>query len=187
MFTLDRQHVPWLTGILTVVSLALVFSAAGGAIPETAVPAAPAWLLAGIPHVNAAVSLLAIAAITYGWSAIRRGDVSTHRNAMGLAVVLFGAFLVLYLYRLVAIGGATPFDGPDAIRRFVYLPILVIHMGLAIVAIPLLYYVLLLVAAFPIGELHRTRHPQVGRVVAPLWIASFALGIVVYLLLYVLY
>ncbi|PSP62777.1 DUF420 domain-containing protein, partial [Halobacteriales archaeon QH_8_67_36] len=36
-----REQIPALTGVLTVVSLALVFGAVGGAIPATLIPRAP--------------------------------------------------------------------------------------------------------------------------------------------------
>jgi putative membrane protein len=93
---------------------------------------------------------------------------------------------VLYLYR-VSLVGPTHFAGPAWAERYLYLPILVVHMGLAIVCLPLLYYVLLLAYSHPVAELPATNHPRVGRVAAVLWLVSFALGIVVYLLLYVVY
>jgi putative membrane protein len=101
-------------------------------------------------------------------------------------VVLFAGFLVLYLYR-VAVLGPTEFTGPAAVERFLYLPLLAVHILLAVVCIPLLYYVLLLALTRPVERLRGSRHRQIGRVVAPLWMISFALGLAVYLLLYVVY
>ncbi|WP_299267785.1 DUF420 domain-containing protein [Halorientalis sp.] len=181
-----RDRVPELTGLLTVVALALVFGAVLGVIPRAALPQAPAWFLAAIPHVNAVVSVLAIAVILVGWRAIRRDEVTRHRNAMITVLVLFATFLVLYLYR-VTLKGPTEFPGPATVEQFVYFPILGIHILLAIVCIPLLFYVLLLALTRPSSELPGTNHPRVGRVAATLWLVSFALGTVVYLLLYVLF
>jgi putative membrane protein len=96
---------------------------------------------------------------------------------------LFVAFLVLYLYK-VAVSGTAGFGGPDAVYRFVYLPTLAIHMVLAIICIPLLYYVLLLAMTRPVSELYDTSHRRFGRIAASLWLISFALGNVVYVLLY---
>ncbi len=182
-----RERVPVLTGLLTVVSLALVFGAVGGAIPQGVVPTPPGWVIDAIPHVNVALSLAAIGTITVGWRAIRRGEVHRHRLAMIASVVLFATFLVLYLYRLVVLGGAAAFPGPDPVYQFVYLPILGIHILLAVVCIPLLYYVLLLAASRSIADLYESRHAAVGRIAASLWLVSFALGVVVYVMLYVLY
>jgi putative membrane protein len=181
-----REHVPLVTALLSAASLALVFGAALRVVPAEAVPHPPAGVLDAIPHVNAVLSLAAIGAITLGWRSIRRGAVARHRAAMGTATVLFGTFLALYLYR-VLLEGPTEFAGPGTVERFVYLPVLVVHVLLAVVCVPLVYYVLLLALTRSVAELSGTAHPRVGRVAASLWLTSFSLGIVVYLLLYVLY
>jgi putative membrane protein len=181
-----RNHVPALTAVLTVVSLALVFGAVLGAIPSTFIPRTSNAVLDAIPHVNAVVSTFAIGTIVAGVRFIRRGDVGKHRAMMLTSLALFVTFLVLYLYK-VTLTGAADFGGPTAVYRFVYLPTLAIHILLAIVCIPLLYYVLLLALTRPVSELYDTRHKRLGRVAAALWLVSFALGNVVYVLLYWLY
>ena len=181
-----RRRVPLLTGLLTVVSLALVVGAVTGAVPRHLVPRAPGWFLAAIPHVNALVSLAAIGTILAGVRWIRRGHVVHHRRAMLASLGLFATFLLLYLYR-VAIHGPTTFGGPEVLYTYLYLPLLAVHMVLAIVCIPLLYYVLLLALSHPVTDLGGTRHPRIGRVAASLWVTSFALGFAVYLLLYWLF
>ena len=173
-------------GILSAVSLALVFAAAFGTIPAEALPRASQAILAAIPHVNAAVSLAAIGVIAAGWRAIRRGHVRRHRAGMLLGFLLFASFLVLYLYKVILEGPAA-FPGPAVVYRFFYLPLLVGHVGVAMVTLPLLYYVLLLGVTRPPAEIARSLHPRVGRVAVALWLVSFALGIVVYLLLYIAY
>ncbi len=182
-----RERVSVLTGVLTAVSLALVFGAVGGAIPQSIVPTPPEWVITAIPHLNVAISLTAIVTISLAWRAIRRGDVRRHQLLMMTSVVLFVAFLVFYLYRLIVIGGSASFPGPATVERFVYLPILGIHILLAVVCIPLLYYILLLALSRPVADLRETSHARVGRIAASLWLISFALGVVVYVMLYHLY
>jgi putative membrane protein len=104
---------------------------------------------------------------------------------MSTGVVLFVAFLALYLYK-VALKGPNTFQG-SGLAEIAYFGILGVHMVLAIVCIPLLYYVLLLAMTRPMHELSATAHPRVGKVAAPLWLISFVLGIVVYVMLYVVY
>lgn len=177
-----REHTVPVTAALTVISLGLVFGAVfqvGGEI----LPEAPAAVLAAIPHLNAAISLLAIVTILTGVRAIRRGDVDHHRRLMLAAFGLFAAFLVLYLYR-VSIEGPSTFQGPELVRTAIYYPTLAIHVTLAIVCVPLLFYVLSLAYAFPVERIPETNHRRVGRIAAVLWLISFALGVVVYLLLY---
>jgi len=181
-----RDRVPELTVVLSIASLSLVFGAVLGAVPRAVIPHAPAGVVAAIPHVNAVVSTVAIGTIASGVAFARRGEFGRHRAAMVLSAVLFALFLVLYLYKVVLEGPAT-FPGPDAVYRQVYLPILAIHILLAVVCIPLLYYVLLLATTRPIGALRDTAHARVGRVAASLWLVSFFLGDVVYALLYLLY
>lgn len=181
-----RERVPELTGLLTVVSLALVFGAVLDLVPAAALPRAPDWVFAAIPHVNAAISVVAIGTIVGGLRSIRRGDVARHRQAMLSSLGLFATFLVLYLYK-VAVKGTTRFEGPSVIDQFLYLPLLAVHVLLAVVCIPLLYYVLLVALTRPVPEIRASLHPRVGRVAAGLWLVSFVLGVVVYLLLYVLF
>ena len=187
MTVVARERVPLLTALLSIISLALVFGAAGGVIPQSAVPNVPAWVLEAIPTINVLISITAIGTILTGVRAIRRGAVDRHRVLMITSFLLFAAFLVLYLYRLIALGGSQPFPGPETIERFVYLPVLAVHILLAVVCIPLLYYVLLLAMSHSVGELYKTRHAQIGRIAATLWLISFSLGIVVYVLLHIVY
>lgn len=186
MRTQAADRVPELTGLLSLVSLALVFGAALGVLPADALPRAPKSVLAAIPHVNAGISVAAIAVIASGWYWIRQGLVRRHQWAMVAGFVLFGAFLALYLYK-VSLTGPTPFDGPERVATFVYYPVLGVHVLLAVVCVPLLFYVLLLALTRPVTEIPLTDHPRFGQITAVLWLASFALGTVVYALLYVLY
>lgn len=181
-----RDRVPELAALLSVISLALVFGAALRVIPETLLPRAPGAVFAVIPHVNAVLSTLAIVTIAVGVTFARRGEYERHRALMVASLALFAAFLVLYLYK-VTMQGPAEFPGPAAVETYLYLPLLAVHILLAIVCVPLLYYVVLLAATRPIREVFGTRHRLVGRIAATLWLVSFVLGNVVYLLLYVVY
>ena len=181
-----RKNVPLLTGVLSAVALALVFGAVGGVIPNSFLPRASDAVLDAIPHLNAVISASAIVTILLGWRAIARGNVRRHRAFMLASFALFSAFLVGYLYRLILVG-TVAFPGPEAVYTFVYLPFLAVHILLAIVCIPFVFYALLLAATRPYEELYHTRHAQVGMVGAVLWLISFSMGIGVYLLLHQIY
>jgi putative membrane protein len=181
-----RRNVGALTAVLSLVSVGIVIAAVRGVVPASALPRASDSFLHAIPTLNAGISVLAILTISAGWRLIRRGEVKKHKGAMGASTLLFALFLALYLYRVVLVG-TTQFPGPDAVYTFVYLPILTVHIGLAIVCIPLVYYALLLASTRDVGDIYATPHAKVGRAAASLWLVSFALGIVVYLLLYVVY
>jgi putative membrane protein len=184
--TVVRDHVAAVTALLTMASLALIFGSVLGSFPSGLLPRAPDPVLGAIPHVNAVISLIAIALIATGWYSARSGQIRRHRAAMLLATGLFAAFLGLYLYRVTLLGPMS-FPGPAVLYRWLYLPVLAVHITLAIICIPLLYYVLLIGLSHPVSAIPRTRHPTVGRIAASLWLVSFTLGTVVYLLLYVVY
>ncbi|MDZ5810895.1 DUF420 domain-containing protein [Halorubrum sp. AD140] len=183
MFEWARENVPLLTALCSVVALAAVFGAVGGAIPSAVLPRASDAALAAIPHFNAAVSATAIATILFGWRAISRGNVRRHRALMLTSFGLFVAFLAAYLYRLIHVGTAE-FPGPETAYTYLYLPFLGIHILLAIACVPFVFHALLLAATRPYEELYHTRHAQVGLVAAVLWLISFTMGIGVYVMLY---
>ncbi|MFC6614079.1 DUF420 domain-containing protein [Halopenitus salinus] len=178
-----RDHVPLTTAVLSVLALALVFGAVTRSIPTTYVPDPGPAVLASIPHLNAALSLAAVATISLGWRAIRRGDVDRHRTFMAASTVLFAAFLAGYLWRLTLVGTAS-FPGPERYYLYVYLPVLAVHILLAIVCIPLVFYALVSALTRPIAAIPETNHRRIGRLAAPLWIVSFAMGVAVYAMLY---
>jgi len=180
-----RDNVPLLTVVLSAIALGAVFAAVGGVIPAQTIPRIEG-LITWIPELNVVISLAAIGTIVAGWRAIRRNEVTTHRNYMIASTALFAAFLVFYLYRLT-VEGTTDFAGPGVIEQFVYLPILAVHILLAIICVPLVIYTLLLAVTRPIEEIYTSRHRSVGQIAAVLWLISFSLGIVVYAMLYVVY
>lgn len=181
-----RENVPLLTAVLSIVSLTLVFGAVGGAIPASLLPHPGTTVITAIPHVNAVISAAAIVTISLGWRAIRRDNVGRHRALMSVSFLFFVTFLTLYLYRLV-IAGPTNFEGPGGVVTLAYFAFLAIHILLAIVCIPLLFYALLLAGTRPVSDIYDTAHRRVARIAAPLWLVSFVMGIGVYLLLYQLF
>lgn len=186
MMTASIRQVRGVAAVVGIAALAIVFATVGGVIPNDQLPRTSDAFVDAIPDINAALSLIAIPTILYGWVAIRRDNIRRHRYAMVTGFILFTTFLGLYLYK-VALAGPTPFDGPPIIETVVYLPVLATHVLLAMACVPLLFYVLLLGVTQPIPRLRDSDHPRIGRIAAPLWMTSFALGVVVYALLYVLY
>jgi putative membrane protein len=180
-----REHVPALTAVLTAVSLALVFGAALQLLPVAALPRL-GGLLTAIPHVNAVLSGAAIGTVLAGVRAIRRGNVRRHRLYMLTSFGLFALFLTLYLYR-VALLGPTGFPGPETIRTFVYLPVLFVHVALAVVCVPFVFYALLVAGTRPVSAIYETNHRLAGRIAAGLWLISFAMGLLIYAMLYHVY
>jgi putative membrane protein len=170
-------------GGLTGLSLAVVFGVTLGYVPEGALPRVDP-LVALVPHLNAAISLVAIGVIAIGVHQARAARYRAHRRTMLLALGLFLSFLALYLYR-VAIEGPTHFPGTGVLETL-YSIFLAIHVLLAVASLPLVYLAAVLGLSRPIHEVRETVHARVGRLAATLWLISFAMGIGVYLILYVL-
>jgi putative membrane protein len=181
-----REHTLGIAGALSAVALGLVFAVVGGLVPASVLPRAPTAVLEAIPTLNALVSLAAIVTISLGARAARAREFEAHKRFMLASTGLFTAFLVMYLYRLTLLG-TTDFGGPAAVERFVYLPLLAVHILLAVICVPLVVYVLTLAVTRPIADLFDTAHKRIGRIAASLWLVSFALGVVVYVLLYLVY
>ena len=117
----------------------------------------PEGLLAAIPHVNAVVSLAAIGTITVGVRAIGRGDVRRHRALMTTSFGLFAPFLAPYLYRVTVLSPAE-FTGPAVVQTYVYLPFLFVHVALAVVCVPFVFYALSVASTRLVAEIYGTRH-----------------------------
>ena len=178
-----RHYVPQFTGALTAVSFAIVLVVIAGAVPSTLFPQAPPAVMAVVPHALAAVSAVAIGTILAGLRAVRTGNLDRHRTLMVVTFALFGLFLTVDFYRLVAVGPMT-FSGPAVVETYLYLPLLAGHAVVALLTFPAVYYTLLVGVTTSRGALPATRHARVGRVAAALWLLTFGSGLVIYVLLH---
>jgi len=151
-----------------------------------ALPAVVAALVAAAPAIIALVNTTALLCLLLGWRAMRRGRTRAHRALMLAAAGCISLFLILYVTR-VSLGGVKVFPGPAAVRAYLYLPLLTVHIALSILAVPLVIHNLVIGLTYGWGEIPSTAHPRVGRWAVVLWSISLALGLVVYLLLNVLY
>ena len=154
--------------------------------PPVAVPQVVAYVVGLAPHLIALINATSLVCLTLGYRAIRAGRIREHRKLMLLSASLICAFLILYVTR-VALGGVKTFDGPAAVRTFVYLPTLIVHIGLSILSVPLIVHNLLVGLTYPVEDVGRTTHPRVGRIAVTVWSTSLALGLIVYLLLNIVY
>jgi uncharacterized membrane protein YozB (DUF420 family) len=130
-----------------------------------------------LPALNAVLNATSAALLAYGYSRIRRGDVTGHRRAMIAALVSSGLFLTSYLYYHFHVGSVR-FQGIGTIRT-VYFTILLTHTILAVVIVPL---VLVTVARALRGRLEA--HRRVARWTLPLWGYVSVTGVVIYWMLY---
>ena len=104
-----------------------------------ALPASSAGCFRGpvslLPTLNAVLNGLCTVCLLTGFYFIRRRNIPAHRAAMMTAFVFSSLFLVSYILNH-ALHGDTIFPGHGTVKT-VYLGILISHIGLSIVALPM--------------------------------------------------
>lgn len=167
------------TAVLSLVGYALVLGTFGGYLPIY--PSLENATVDLLGHLIAVINSVALSSLLVGWYSIRRGNVRTHRAAMLTAFALILLFLVVYLLKIG--GGYEKAILATGLARIVYLVMLFVHIGLSIVAVPVVIHAVVLGLTHTPAELAETVHPRVGRVAVSAWSLSLFLGIVTYVLL----
>ncbi len=133
-----------------------------------------------LAYLNESFMLLSALSVALGWQAIRRGRPGVHRRYMLAASTLAVAFFLSYMLKSLLVGD-TNYGGPQA-WALPYLVFLQIHTVLATLAAVLgivtLRYAL------------RGRFPQHRRIApwtATSWFIAAAMGLGVFLMLYILF
>jgi putative membrane protein len=137
--------------------------------------AAPDWVGA-LPAANASFNSLSALCLILGYINIRRGNRTVHMRFMLTATVFSTLFLASYItYHYFH--GDTQFPGHGWIRP-VYFFILISHIGLSMVALPLILATLW----FALRSQFRF-HRRIARWTFPIWLYVSVTGVIVYVLL----
>jgi putative membrane protein len=137
--------------------------------------AAPGWV-ASLPAANAAFNSLSALCLLAGYRRIRRKELAAHRRLMLAAAAFSALFLVSYItYHYFH--GDTRFPGHGWVRP-VYFAILISHIGLSMVALPLILATLY----FSLSGQFRF-HRKVARWTFPIWMYVSVTGVVVFAVL----
>ncbi len=136
-----------------------------------------------LPSLNASLNGLATILLTLGFVFIKRDKRESHRNMMVGAFGVSIVFLVCYVAHkaLKGIAGGeinTPFEG-EGIWPWIYYPMLISHILLAIVIVPLILVTLTLAVR---GRFEQ--HRRWARWTYPLWYYVSVTGVLVYCFLY---
>jgi putative membrane protein len=132
--------------------------------------------LAFLPALDAVLNALAAIALVIGFTFIRAGNVVAHKTSMFTAFVFSSLFLVAYITNY-ALHGEMHFQGVGGVR-WVYFPLLISHIILAVAALPmiLITFFLSLSGRFP-------AHRRLARWTFPIWLYVSVTGVIVYLML----
>jgi putative membrane protein len=133
--------------------------------------------LAFLPALNALLNALAAIALVTGFSFIRARRIAAHRAAMFTAFVFSSVFLACYITNY-ALHGEVVFPKDAGSVRWVYFPLLISHIILAVIALPmiLITFFLSLTGRFP-------AHKKLARWTFPIWLYVSVTGVIVYLML----
>jgi putative membrane protein len=136
---------------------------------------APDWV-GSLPAANATFNSLSALCLIMGYVNIRRKNIAVHKRFMLTATVFSALFLVSYItYHFFH--GDTRFPGQGLIRP-VYFFILITHIGLSMVALPLILGTLWysLTGRF---QFHR----RIARWTFPIWLYVSVTGVIVFFIL----
>lgn len=168
--TLARRPVPAIIGLSVAVAAFLVWL-----IYFKGKVAAPDWV-GNLPAANAVFNSLSAICLVFGYINIRKRRRLAHMRFMVSATVFSALFLVSYItYHYFH--GDTRFPGHGWIRP-VYFFILITHIGLSMVALPLIFATLW----YALRSQFRF-HRGVARWTFPVWLYVSVTGVVVYFVL----
>ena len=137
--------------------------------------AAPEWV-ASLPAANAAFNSLSALCLLAGYLRIRRKDKVTHKRFMLAATVFSALFLASYI-TYHSFHGDTRFPGQGWVRP-AYFALLISHIGLSMVALPLIFTTLY----FSLSGQFRF-HRKVARWTFPVWMYVSVTGVLVFFVL----
>jgi putative membrane protein len=137
--------------------------------------AAPEWV-ASLPAANAAFNSLSAMCLLAGYRRIRRKDKAAHKRFMLAATGFSALFLVSYI-TYHSFHGDTRFPGHGWVRP-AYFALLISHIGLSMVALPLIFATLY----FGLGSQFHF-HRKVARWTFPVWMYVSVTGVVVFFVL----
>ena len=130
-----------------------------------------------LPNLNALLNGLSAVALCIGFYFIKARRIAAHRASMMTAFVFSSLFLVCYVVNH-ALHGDTLYPVHDWVYRAIYIPLLVSHIILAVVALPIVLITFYLSLSGKIPA-----HRRLARFTFPLWLYVSVTGVVVRLML----
>lgn len=131
--------------------------------------------IATIPHINAVLNALTVVLLWVARSYGKSGNVEAHKKSMIATLALSALFLALYV--TYHFGGGFAKFGGEGIVRWVYFPILIIHVVGAVAIIPLVP-----MAVVQGLKDNREKHKKIVKLAWPLWFFVAVSGVIVYVM-----
>jgi putative membrane protein len=130
-----------------------------------------------LPNLNALLNGLSAVALCVGFYFIQAKRIAAHRASMMTAFVFSSLFLVCYIANH-ALHGDTLYPVHDWVYHAIYIPLLISHILLAVVALPVVLITFYLSLSGNIAA-----HRRLAKITFPLWLYVSVTGVVVRLML----
>jgi len=137
---------------------------------------------------------LVVVAFVLAWRHAKRGNGMKHQKGMLIATVMVTGWLFMYVAQQV-IAGLSGFDGPEAVKLFVYVPTIIFHSLVSTLAIILSG--VQIYTGFKWSKmkgadkvLHgagASRHRKLGKVTLLSYLMSVITAYMIYIMLFVIY
>lgn len=129
--------------------------------------------LTTIPHINAVLNALTIVLLVVARVQAKSGDTVAHKKTMIATLAVSALFLALYT--TYHFGGGFAKFGGEGLVRWIYFPILIVHVLGAIALLPLVP-----MAVFYAVKDQREKHKRTVKWAWPVWFFVAVSGVIVY-------
>lgn len=129
--------------------------------------------IATIPHVNAVLNALTVVLLWVARSHAKSGNETAHKKTMIVTLAL--SVLFLALYTTYHFGGGFAKFGGEGLVRWIYFPILIVHVIGAVAILPLVPMAVIYALK---GQ--REKHKATVKWAWPIWFFVAVSGVIVY-------
>lgn len=131
--------------------------------------------IATIPHINAVLNTLTVVLLWVARGYAKSGNTEAHKKTMIATLGVSVVFLALYV--TYHFGGGFAKFGGEGFVRWIYFPILIVHVVGAVVIVPLVP----MAVYFALKD-QRDKHRKTVKWAWPIWFFVAFSGVVVYLM-----
>lgn len=131
--------------------------------------------ITAIPHINAVLNAVTVVLLLVARNYAKSGNTTAHKKTMIITLAVSALFLALYTTYHFS-GGFAKFGG-EGLVRWVYFPILIVHVMGAVAILPLVP-----MAVFFVLKDQRDKHKRIVAWTWPIWFFVAFSGVVVYVM-----
>ncbi|MBL4748281.1 MAG: DUF420 domain-containing protein [Magnetovibrio sp.] len=131
--------------------------------------------LTTIPHINAVLNGVTVLLLLVARGYAKSGNTEAHKKTMLVTLIVSSMFLALYV--TYHFGGGFAKFGGEGLIRWIYFPILIVHVIGAVVILPLVP-----TAVFHAIKGNLDKHRSIVKWTWPIWFFVATSGVVVYVM-----